>query len=135
MVSVYILQGYLIDKNYSGFSYLTFMPLDKCLYQYLYNLSISLDKQIYLFRSISINPSIHPSTHPSAQLEMNYLLVATQSSNCLLYQTSFNSQMILIWLGLFRYECLNTIMINGILAFSVYQHYIKDEKKDIFKLM
>lgn len=44
MVSVYILQGYLIDKNYSGFSYLTFMPLDKCLYQYLYNLSISLDK-------------------------------------------------------------------------------------------
>lgn len=44
MVSVYILQGYLIDKNYSGFSYLTFMPLDKYLYQYLYNLSIFLDK-------------------------------------------------------------------------------------------
>lgn len=86
-------------------------------------------------RATPTHPTIHPSIHPSAQLEMNYLLVATQSSNCLLYPTSFNSQMILIWLGLFRYECLNTIMINGILAFSVYQHYIKDEKKDIFKLM
>ena len=49
MISVYTFQGYLIDKNYLGFSYLTFMPLDIYIYLYKY-----LYKYFYKYLYLSI---------------------------------------------------------------------------------